>query len=170
MKNTSDGALFSTVAGIRAYSFTEIWLLGDCFCFLATFCVLFVLSAINKLIILYFQKQLLTSETKKMSKQQRKWYLAEAVTTQTCFPKKIILKYQAKLTEKHLCWSLFLSYRPVTLYKKILMNRCFPVNGCKYLWMAASDFGKSLTTLTIIFDSVEYIWNFDEAWLTDDPG
>ena len=37
LKNTSDGALFSAVAGIRAYSFTDIWLLGDCFCFLATF-------------------------------------------------------------------------------------------------------------------------------------
>ena len=35
------------------------------------------------------------------------------------------------------------------------MNKCFSVNGYKHLRTAASDLFKYLTTLTIIFDSVE---------------
>ena len=88
------------------------------------------------------------------STQQRKWYLAEAVTTQAYFPKKCT-EILRKLTGKHLCRSLFFGCSPPTLLKKILMNNRFSVNGCKHLATVASDLGKYLTTLTIIFDSVE---------------
>ena len=53
------------------------------------------------------------------------------------FCKKGVLKDFTKFTEKHLCQSLFLSkvagLRPVTLLKKRLWHRCFPVNYPKFL-------------------------------------
>ena len=45
-----------------------------------------------------------------------------------------------------LWWSFFLGFRPAILVKKILINNRFSVNGCEYLWTAASDLGKYLTT------------------------
>lgn len=43
---------------------------------------------------------------------------------------------------------------------KILMNKRFPVKGRKHLRTVASDLGKYLKTLTIIFDSAGNICNF----------
>ena len=37
------------------------------------------------------------------------------------------------------------------------MNKHFSGNGCKQLWMAASDLGKYLTTFTIIINFGENI-------------
>ena len=51
--------------------------------------------------------------------------------------KKGVLKYFAKFTRKHLCQCLFFNkvsgLRPVTLLKKRLWHRCFPVNFAKFL-------------------------------------
>ena len=90
------------------------------------------------------------------TQQKNEWYLTEVVTTQTCFAKKCS-EILGKLTGKHLWGSLFLDCRPATLVKKILMNKPFSVNRCKHLRTAASDLGKYLTNLTIIFDFVENI-------------
>ena len=53
------------------------------------------------------------------------------------FCKKGVLKNFTKFTEKHLCQSLFLNkdaaLRPVTLLKKRLWHRYFPVNFAKFL-------------------------------------
>ena len=57
--------------------------------------------------------------------------------TRRCSVKKGVLKNFAKFTGKHLCSSLFLNkvagLRPVTLFKKRLWHRCFPVNFAKFL-------------------------------------
>ena len=54
-----------------------------------------------------------------------------------CSVKKGLLRYIAKFTGKHLCQSLFFNIvaglRPVTLLKKRLWHRCFPVNFAKFL-------------------------------------
>ena len=54
-----------------------------------------------------------------------------------CSVKKGILKNLAKFSGKHLCWSLYFNkvagLRPVTLLKKRLQHRCFPVNFAKFL-------------------------------------
>ena len=51
--------------------------------------------------------------------------------------KKVVLKHLAKFTGKHLCQSPFFNkvagLRPVTLLKKGLCHRCFPVNFAKLL-------------------------------------
>ena len=51
--------------------------------------------------------------------------------------KKSVLKYFAKLTEKHLRQGLFLNkiagLKPATLFKKSLWHKCFPVNFVKPL-------------------------------------
>ena len=51
--------------------------------------------------------------------------------------KKGVLRNLAKFTGKHLCQSLFFTkvagFRPVTLLKKRLRHRCFPVNFAKLL-------------------------------------
>ena len=56
---------------------------------------------------------------------------------QRCSVRKGLLRNLAKFTVKHLFQSLFLNkvadLRPVTLSKKILWNRCFPVNFAKFL-------------------------------------
>ena len=53
------------------------------------------------------------------------------------FCEKYVLKNFAILTEKHECWCFFLIklqfVRPVTLIKKGLQHRCFPVNIAKFL-------------------------------------
>ena len=53
------------------------------------------------------------------------------------FCKKYILRNVTKFTGKHICQSLFFNkvagLRPVTLFKKILWHRCFPVNFVKFL-------------------------------------
>ena len=53
------------------------------------------------------------------------------------FCKKGVLKNLAKLTGKHLCWSLFFNkvagLRLATLLKKRLQHWCFPVNFAKFL-------------------------------------
>ena len=53
------------------------------------------------------------------------------------FCKKGVLRNFAKFTGKHLCQSLSFNkvagLRPVTLLKKRLWHRCFPVNFVKYL-------------------------------------
>lgn len=56
----------------------------------------------------------------------------------------------------------FLGCRSATFLLLILLiNKHFSVTGCKHSSMAASDLGKYLTTLMMIFDSVE---NNDVAW------
>ena len=49
---------------------------------------------------------------------------------------KVVLRNFAKLTEKHLCQSLFFNkvagLRPATLLKNRLWHRCFPVNFAKF--------------------------------------
>ena len=56
---------------------------------------------------------------------------------QMCSLKKVLLKNFTKFTVKQLRWSLFLSkvsgLRPATLLKKMLQERCFPVNFVKFL-------------------------------------
>ena len=51
--------------------------------------------------------------------------------------KKGVLRNFTKFTGKHLCQSLFFNkvagLRPVTLFKKTLWHRCFPVNFVKFL-------------------------------------
>ena len=53
------------------------------------------------------------------------------------FCKKVVLRNFAKFTGKHLCQSLFFNkvagLRPVTLLKKRLWHRYFPVNFPKFL-------------------------------------
>ena len=53
------------------------------------------------------------------------------------FCKKDVLRNIAKFRGKHLCQSLFFnkvaSLRPITLLKKRLWRRCFPVNFVKFL-------------------------------------
>ena len=92
--------------------------------------------------------------------QKRKRYLAEWVTNETCFAKKISEILGKTHSWKSLCRSLFLGCRFAPLSKKILRNTYFPVNGCNNLWTVVSDLGKYPTIVTIIFDSVENIWNF----------
>ena len=54
-----------------------------------------------------------------------------------CSVNKGVLRYFAKLTGKYLCQSLFFNkvtgLTPVTLLKKKLWYRCFPVNFVKFL-------------------------------------
>ena len=56
---------------------------------------------------------------------------------QRCSIKKSVLKNFVKLTGKHLCQSLLFNkvagWRPATLLKKRLWNRCFPVKFSKFL-------------------------------------
>ena len=73
--------------------------------------------------------------------------------------RKIMFGNIRKINRKTSLANYFLGCRPATLVEKILMNKCFSANGCKHLWMAASDLGKYPKTLTIMFDSVENIWN-----------
>ena len=91
--------------------------------------------------------------------KENEWYLAEAVRTKICFAKKVLWNIRQNHRKTSLAESC-LGCRPPTLVKEILMNNLFSVNGCKHLWTAAFDLGKHLTTLTIIFDSAENIWNF----------
>ena len=53
-----------------------------------------------------------------------------------CFLKKSVLKNFLKFTGKHLCQSPFfkkvVGLRPVTLLKKRLWHRCFPMNFTKF--------------------------------------
>ena len=72
--------------------------------------------------------------------------LTEATTGDVLW-KKVFLKFFAKFTGKHLCWSLFFNriadwslffnqvagLRPATLLKKRLQHRCFLVNFAKFL-------------------------------------
>ena len=57
-------------------------------------------------------------------------------THQCCSVKKATVKSFAKFTGKHLCWSLSFNrvavLKPVTLLKKRLQHRCFPVNFAKF--------------------------------------
>ena len=52
------------------------------------------------------------------------------------FCKKGVIRNSTKFTGKHLCQSLFFNkvagLRPATLLKKMLWNRCFPVNFVKF--------------------------------------
>ena len=54
-----------------------------------------------------------------------------------CSVRKGVLRNFAKFTGKHLCQRLFFNkvagLRPVTLLKKSLWHRCFPVNFAKFL-------------------------------------
>ena len=51
--------------------------------------------------------------------------------------KKVFFEIPQKFTRRHLCQSLFFNkvagLRPVTLLKKRLCHRCFPVNFVKFL-------------------------------------
>ena len=70
-------------------------------------------------------------------------YLSNCLTWNTrssrldVFCEKGVLKNFVKITEKHLCQSLFLNkvagVSPATLLKKRPWHRCFPVNFAKYL-------------------------------------
>ena len=55
--------------------------------------------------------------------QQRKCYLAEAVTTHECFAKKVLNIMQT--LRKTSLPGAFLGCNPAILFKKILMNKCF---------------------------------------------
>ena len=64
--------------------------------------------------------------------------------------KKDVLRYLEKFTGKHLCQRLFF-YKTLTLLKKSLWHKCFPVNAVKFLrtlcftehlWATASETGK----------------------------
>ena len=61
--------------------------------------------------------------------------------------------------------SLYLACRHETFLKKRLLRRCFPMiffcNSSEHLFHRTPE--NSLTTLTIIFNFVENIWNFG-AW------
>ena len=108
------------------------------------------------------------------SVQQRKWMVfSRSSHHPNVFRKKGVLKYWANSLENISCGAFFLCCKPATLVKKILMNKRFSVDGWKHLWTTASDLHNYVTTLTIIFDSVENIWNLIyEAiwwpWLEDD--
>ena len=75
------------------------------------------------------------------------------------FRKKKRSEILSKLKGKHLCRSFLSGCKPATLLKNIFMDKRFSLNGWEHLRTAASDFGKYLTTLTILFDSVENIRN-----------
>ena len=69
----------------------------------------------------------------------RKWEQCNTFRSshRRCSVKKGVLRNTAKFTGKQLCQSLFLhkiaGFRPVTLFKKRLWHRCFPVNFMKFL-------------------------------------
>ena len=56
--------------------------------------------------------------------------------------RRIMFGNMRKINRKTSLAKFFLGCRPATLVEKILMNKCFSANGCKHLWMAASDLGK----------------------------
>ena len=72
---------------------------------------------------------------------------------QTCFMKRVVLRNFAKFTGKHLCQSPFFNkvagLGPVTLLKKGLWHRCFPVDFAKFVrapfWQNTS--GRLLSTV-----------------------
>ena len=72
------------------------------------------------------------------------------------FTKKGFLKFQTN-SQGNIPGGVFI--KACNFSKKLLKNKCFSVNGCKHMRTAASDLGKYLTTLTIIFNSVQNIWN-----------
>ena len=87
--------------------------------------------------------------------KENEWYLAEAITTQTCFAKKSFVVL-GKLTGKHLWWSLFSNFWSATLVKKILMNKPFSVNGCKHLWASASESNLRMSTILFLLLYIRY--------------
>ena len=88
------------------------------------------------------------------------------------FCKKGVLRNSAKFTGKHLCQSLYFNkvagFRPVTLLKKRLWHRCFPVNFAKFLrtpfftehlrWLPLKLFASSLYIFRI------FIWRKTFSW------
>ena len=73
------------------------------------------------------------------------------------FCKNNVLKYLVKLTGKHLCRSFSLACKCETLVKKRLLLDVFLSNSSEPLFHRTPV--NSLTTLTIIFNFVENIWN-----------
>ena len=63
------------------------------------------------------------------------YFITSSRTQALC--KKVVLINFAKFTGKHLCQSLFFNkvegLRPVTLLRKRIWHRCFPVNFAKFL-------------------------------------
>ena len=76
-----------------------------------------------------FRKYLLRKSNSKRKKNRK--------SHRRCSVKKVVLRNFAKITEKHLCQSLFFNkvegLRSATLLKKRLWHRCFPVNFEKFL-------------------------------------
>ena len=76
-----------------------------------------------------FRKYLLRKSNSKRKKNRK--------SHRRCSVKKGVLRNFAKITEKHLCQSLFFNkvegLRSATLLKKRLWHRCFPVNFEKFL-------------------------------------
>ena len=75
------------------------------------------------------------------------------------FCKKGVLRNFAKFTGKHLCQNLFFNkvagLRPVTLLKKRLWHRCFPVNFVKFL--RTPFFIEHLWWL-LLYPIIQYLW------------
>ena len=65
--------------------------------------------------------------------QQRKWYLAEAVTTQTCFPPKKVFGNVMQSLQENTCAGVFFMLLTCNFIKKIPMKRRFPEIECKHL-------------------------------------
>ena len=86
-----------------------------------------------KLILIYFSSALLSlNQTKSLSPVD-----AFVESGEPKAATKDVLKNFAKFTGKHLCQCLFFKevagFRPVTLLKKRLWRRCFPVNFANFV-------------------------------------
>ena len=76
-----------------------------------------------------------------------------------CSTKNVFLKFFVKFTGKHLCWSHFFNevacLGSITLLRKRLQHRCFPVNFTKsskqlfYRTLSGDCFYKALTSKPI---------------------
>ena len=77
-----------------------------------------------------------TSPSRAFYTRTRNSYSKARSSHQRCSIKKVVLRYFVKFTGKHLCQSLFLKKlwdSDLQVYlKKILRNKCFPVNVTKF--------------------------------------
>ena len=77
------------------------------------------------------------------------------------FYNKNVLKNFAKFTIKHLCQSLLLNkvagLMPVTLLKKRLCHRCFPVNFAKFLRTPFSQNTSERLLLGLVLQALEFL-------------
>ena len=93
------------------------------------------------------------------------------ISHQRCSVRIGVLRNFTKFTGKHLCQSIFLNkvagLRPVTLSKKRLWHRCFPVNFAKFLRapFLQNTFGRLLRSFIQIVYSI-WTLNLTETWCT----